>query len=121
MQNPVRLDVRRAELQPDIAVLQPHSDFYANGHPEPRDVLLLIEIVDMSIETDRQMKLPLCAKAEIPEAWIVNLPDQTMEVYRQPTEGQYHAMQFCSVRPIKPFPEPFHTSNCKSAKLFRRA
>ncbi len=92
VQNPVRLDVR-SELQPDIAVLQPHSDFYAHGHPEPRDVLLLIEVADTSLETDHQIKLPLYAKAEIPEVWIVNLPDRRVEVYRQPTKGQYQLSQ----------------------------
>jgi len=93
VQNPVRLDVR-SELQPDVALLRSHQDFYAGGHPGPQDVLLLIEVADTSLETDHQMKLPLYAKAGIAEVWIIDLLDRQVEVYQQPTKRRYQSVQW---------------------------
>ena len=42
-----------------------------------------------TIETDRSYKIPLYAKAGIPEAWLVNLPDETIELYAEPADGIY--------------------------------
>src|SRR6476646_6405828 len=36
-QNPVELS-NRSEPQPDVALLQPHPDFYEAGHPQPQDI-----------------------------------------------------------------------------------
>ncbi len=40
-----------------------------------------------SLEYDRLVKLPMYAEAGIAEYWIVNLEDDCLEVYRQPTAG----------------------------------
>ena len=48
------------------------------------EVVLLIEVADSSLERDLMEKLPRYARAGIPEVWIVNLNDETIEVYRQP-------------------------------------
>lgn len=92
IQNPLRLD-DRSEPQPDVVVLRPRPDFYAQGHPGPEDVLLLIEVADTSVETDRMAKLPLYAKAGIPEVWIVDIGGGAVEVYRQPTLQGYQTVQ----------------------------
>jgi Uma2 family endonuclease len=83
IQDPVRLD-DRSEPQPDLMLLKPASDFYRNRHPQPSDVFLLIEISDTSLVTDREEKLPAYGRAGIPEVWIVNLSELTIEVYREP-------------------------------------
>jgi len=71
VQNPIRLnDV--SEPQPDIALLRPREDFYSNSHPEPRDVLVVIEVADESLR-DRTVKLPLYARARIPQVWLIDL------------------------------------------------
>ena len=46
---------------------------------------------DSSLEYDRQVKLPMYAEAGIAEFWIVNLEDDCLEVYRQPTAGGVYA------------------------------
>lgn len=43
VQNPIRLG-ERSEPQPDVALLRPRPDFYAQAHPGPEDVLLAVEI-----------------------------------------------------------------------------
>jgi Uma2 family endonuclease len=40
VQDPIRLS-DRTQPQPDLALLQPRSDFYATAHPQPQDVLVL--------------------------------------------------------------------------------
>ena len=88
VQDPIRLS-NRSEPQPDVALVQPRADFYAGGHPEPEDVVLLVEVADSSLSYDRDLKLPLYARAGIAEVWLVCLLPQTVEVFRAPSESGY--------------------------------
>lgn len=83
VQDAVRL-TNYSEPQPDLLLLKPAPDDYVSHHPVPEDVILLIEVADSSIEFDQHKKLPVYARAAIPEVWIVNLQDSTIEVYREP-------------------------------------
>ncbi|WP_058555356.1 Uma2 family endonuclease [Thiohalocapsa sp. ML1] len=97
-QNPILLGDLSAP-QPDIALLKRRDDFYAHGHPQPEDVLLLGEVADSSLAFDRDRKLPLYARFGIPEVWLVNIPGRTVIVHRnpRPEQGSY-ATQF----PLEP-------------------
>ncbi len=88
IQDPIQLD-DGTEPQPDIALLKPRADFYASAHPTPDAVLLLIEVADATLPTDRRIKVPLYARSGIPEVWVVNLQQQLVEVYSEPLEGEY--------------------------------
>ena len=88
VQGPIRLD-NMSEPQPDIAVLRPRPDRYREGHPTPDDVLLLIEVADSSVSSDRSVKLPLYAQSGIAEVWIVDLSTGRIEVYSRPENGTY--------------------------------
>jgi Uma2 family endonuclease len=83
VQNPVRLG-NHSEPQPDLVLVRPSPDYYRNRHPQPQDVFLLVEVSDASLTTDREDKLPAYGQAGIPEVWIVNLADLTVEIYREP-------------------------------------
>jgi Uma2 family endonuclease len=76
------------EPEPDIALLKMRDDFYAE-HPRAQDVLVAIEVSYPSTEYDRGVKLPLYARAGITEAWLVDLIEETIEVYTQPVNGEY--------------------------------
>lgn len=89
VQDPVRLNAF-SEPQPDVALLGWRDDFYRGAHPTPADVLLLVEVADSTVETDRSYKLPLYAQAGVAEVWIVNLPGEVIEVYAEPSGGAYH-------------------------------
>lgn len=88
IQNPVELD-NTSEPQPDVALLQPRADFYILGHPQPRDILLIIEVADTTVRYDREVKIPLYAEDGIVEVWLVDINGQSLEVYREPTPGGY--------------------------------
>lgn len=66
VQNPIRLS-DRSEPQPDLTLLQPRSDFYVTAHPQPQNILLIVEVADTSADYDRQVKIPLYANAGIKE------------------------------------------------------
>jgi Uma2 family endonuclease len=92
VQNPVRLD-GHSEPEPDVMLLGPSPDDYTSRHPRPDEVFLLIEVSDTTLELDREEKLPAYGRAGIPEVWIVNLNDETIEVYREPHFTGYGSKQ----------------------------
>ncbi len=88
VQNPVQLS-ELSEPQPDIALLRPRTDYYRVAHPRPDDVLLVIEVAEKTLRYDRDVKLPLYAKAGIPEAWLVDLKAKTLTVCCDPSSTKY--------------------------------
>jgi Uma2 family endonuclease len=87
-QNPVQLD-DYSEPEPDVLLLKPRDDFYRHGKPRPEDVLLVIEVSDSTLEYDRQIKLPLYARAGVPEVWIVNINEERVETFAEVSGGAY--------------------------------
>ncbi len=92
VQNPIRLG-DFGEPQPDVALLRHRPDFYAAGHPGPEDVLLVVEVAETSAAYDRQVKVPLYARWGVPEAWLVDLEQDRIEVYRGPSPEGYREVQ----------------------------
>ena len=92
VQNPIQLS-QYSEPQPDIAVLKFREDYYSHDLPTPSDTIFLIEVADMSLVEDRGAKVPLYARAGIPEVWLVNLPEDRIEVYAQPYDGVYQKVR----------------------------
>jgi len=107
VQNPIKLN-DNSEPQPDVVLLQPRDDFYESGHPQPSDIFLLIEVADATVKYDREVKVPLYAKDNIVEVWLVDINEQSVEVYREPTsDGYRNIQQFSSGQTlsIQAFPE----------------
>ena len=90
--NPVELN-DASEPQPDVALLQPRPDFYESGHPQIQDVILLVEVANTTVEADRNVKIPLYTENGIVEAWLVDLNEQCVEVYREPSATGYQNVQ----------------------------
>jgi Uma2 family endonuclease len=87
-QNPIVLD-DFSEPQPDITVLRFRPDRYRAAHPRPEDVLLVIEVAETTVHYDRHVKMPLYARAGIPEALLFNLPEDRLEYFARPEMGAY--------------------------------
>ena len=92
VQNPIRLD-RHSEPQPDVVVARRRPGSYADRHPEPADVLLVIEVADSSLHYDRAEKVPRYGRAGIPETWLVDLAARTVTVYTGPGAAGYASEQ----------------------------
>lgn len=87
-QNPIVLG-GLSEPQPDVALLRQPDDSYKRHLPTAADVLLVVEVADTTVERDREAKLPIYSSFGIREAWLVNLPDEVVEVHRRPTKSGY--------------------------------
>jgi Uma2 family endonuclease len=88
VQNPVQIN-DYSEPVPDITLLRWRDDFYAHAKPVPDDVLLIVEVSDSTVNYDRKVKRPLYARAGVPEMWLVNLPEELIEVFTRPANGTY--------------------------------
>lgn len=73
-----------SEPEPDLAIVLGPIRRYSKRHPEPDDVLLVIEITDTPLARDRQ-KCRLYARGNMRQYWIVNLESRQIEVYCQPS------------------------------------
>lgn len=78
-----------SEPEPDITIAKLDANFYDTKNPLPKDIYILIEVSDSTLEKDRITKLPIYASAKIKEYWIVNLVDNCVEVYSNPSKDNY--------------------------------
>jgi Uma2 family endonuclease len=86
-QSPV--DLGFAEPYPDVSVARWRDDLYEEAHPTPAEVLLLIEVADSTVLFDRNVKSGMYAQAGIAEYWVVDLPRDSVAVFRSPQEKGY--------------------------------
>ncbi|HSK72042.1 MAG TPA: Uma2 family endonuclease [Pyrinomonadaceae bacterium] len=83
-QNPIWLD-EFSEPEPDIALVVPDKNFYADRHPTPEDIFLIVEISDTTLGRDRLAKGLAYAKAGIRQYLVLNVQEETVEDYREPS------------------------------------
>ena len=63
---------------------------YDDDHPA--QVHLLVEVSSSSLRYDRGTKATLYAQCGVPQYWIVNVVDKTIEVYETPVAGRYTSL-----------------------------
>jgi Uma2 family endonuclease len=76
--------------EPDFAVIA-GAVRGSVGHPTTAN--LVIEVADSSLAFDTNEKRLLYAKSAIPEYWVVDINNQKLLVYRDPTDGDYLSRQ----------------------------
>ena len=81
-QEPITLD--DGEPEPDGAIVRGRIEDYAAAHPVPRDVAVVIEVADTSLERDRGIKLRSYARAGIAVYFIINLIERQIELFTEP-------------------------------------
>jgi Uma2 family endonuclease len=84
-----------SEPEPDVAVIQGERRDYSKRHPGAGEIALVIEVSDTTVLRDRNLKKRLYARAGIPVYWIINLPENRIEVYTSPVvmEGEESGYQ----------------------------
>ena len=87
-QNPVELS-RSCLPQPDFAVLRHRADHYRGSHPKADAVYLVIEVADSTADVDLGKKKEIYAQAGIPEYWVFDLTENTLECFSSPEGGAY--------------------------------
>ena len=73
-----------SEPEPDFTIAKNRGDDYLSCHPQPEDILLLIEVADSSLSYDQETKLALYGESNILDYWIFNLLDEQLQTYSQP-------------------------------------
>jgi Uma2 family endonuclease len=74
-----------SEPEPDIAAVRGPRGRYRTSHPRPRDIGLLVEVSDTTLQSDREDKGPAYARASVPVYWIIDLGASQVEVYAEPS------------------------------------
>ena len=81
MQGPLDLGPH-SEPEPDVAVVRGSWASYKKRHPKA--AVLIVEVSDTTLKSDRSRKASLYARAGIADYWIINLVNRQLQVYRQP-------------------------------------
>ena len=87
-QDPIRLD-GISEPEPDIVLAKWNEIEYSEGHPTPEDIYLIMEISDTTLAYDRETKAKAYSRNGIQQYLLLNLNNETLEEYREPSEDGY--------------------------------
>jgi len=98
VQDPIILSTTDSEPEPDVVIARNRSDNYLASHPEPADILLVIEVSDSTLKYDREIKLSLYAEAGISNYWIFNLVDNQLEMHSEPYQKRQGDFNYRSQR-----------------------
>lgn len=71
---------------PDLAVVPGQLDAISNEEKNPSSALLVVEVSETTLGTDRVRKASLYAASGIRDYWILNYVHRVLEVYRDPVE-----------------------------------
>jgi len=90
-----------SEPEPDLALVRGRRRDFARRHPTPKEVVLVVEVADTSLVRDRTIKKHLYAATRIPQYWIVDLTERSVEVHARPT-GTGGSATYRSKKVFKP-------------------
>jgi len=77
-----------SEPEPDIIVVRGSPRDYSE-HPTAKDIALVVEVTDATLQRDRTLKLRVYASAGIAVYCILNLLERQLEVYGEPEGATY--------------------------------
>jgi len=106
-QEPVRLN-NYSEPEPDVAVVQVNPLDYADHHPTPEEIYLLIEVADTSISRNCETKARIYAQAGITDYWVLDITNRQLLIFREPSQNGYQSefvlTEDASISPLQ-FPD----------------
>lgn len=79
-----------SQPEPDLAIVPREDPAAASDHPGL--ALLAVEVAQSSLSKDQGIKARIYARNGVPEYWIVNLIDSSVEVYTEPESDGYSAV-----------------------------
>lgn len=78
--------------EPDVAVVRGDVDEFMERHAGGADLAVVVEISLTSQRFDRA-KANVYARANVPEYWLLDVPDRRLYVYTDPAEDGYHTVR----------------------------
>ena len=89
-QDPIQLD-DFSEPEPDLAIVRGTVLDYAERHPRPRDVYLVVEVADSTLKHDCETKDKIYAQAGITDYWVIDVKNRQLNIFRDPTPMGYRS------------------------------
>jgi len=114
-QEPVTFD--DSEPEPDLAVVRGRHIDFIDHHPGPGDLAIAIEIAESSLAIDRRKSM-IFARNQVPHFWIVNLPEQCVECFAEPTADAYLRRQTFRISDSLPIIQDITTEAIPVVHLF---
>jgi Uma2 family endonuclease len=87
-QDPIVLD-NYSEPEPDLAIVRGTILDYAEHHPRPEDIYLVVEVADSTLKTDCEVKSQLYARSSIADYWVIDIKNRQVHIFRNPTPTGY--------------------------------
>ncbi|MEL6552182.1 MAG: Uma2 family endonuclease [Cyanobacteria bacterium J06621_11] len=87
-QDPIQLD-KFSEPESDLVIVQGNILTYADHHPQPEDIQLVVEVADSTLQQDCNVKDKAYAQANIAEYWVLDVKHQRLHVFQKPTATGY--------------------------------
>jgi Uma2 family endonuclease len=87
-----------SEPEPDVVITRNRADRYLSSHPDPADILLIIEVSDSTLKYDQTTKLSLYAESGVSDYWIFNLVANQVEAYSEPYQDMQGNFGYISKR-----------------------
>jgi Uma2 family endonuclease len=87
-QDPIQLN-NFSEPEPDLAIVRGTLLDYADRHPEPKDLALVVEVADSTLKYDCEVKDKLYAQSGIEDYWVLDVKNQQLHIFRNPTPTGY--------------------------------
>lgn len=88
-QDPIQLD-DFSEPEPDLVVVRGNILDYAQQHPRPQDIDLIVEIADSTLKQDCEIKDKLYAQAGIADYWVLAVKSRQLHIFRKPIATGYN-------------------------------
>jgi Uma2 family endonuclease len=82
----------RSEPEPDVVVLKREVTEFFHRHPEPRDITVLIEVSDTSLQMDREIKARLYSRCGVEAYIVVDIPQRRVILMQQPGSSEYSSV-----------------------------
>ena len=82
-------DAEYNEPEPDCAVLVHPAQEFADHHPTPPELHMVLEVSDTSLGFDLAAKGILYGRAGIPEYWLIDVVGRRLLVFRNPGASGY--------------------------------
>ncbi len=89
------------EPEPDVTVVRGTLDDYPDRHPGPAETAIVIEVADTTIGRDRGIKLRSYARAGIPQYWIIDLENRSIDVLTLPDNVAPEPRYACARRFVR--------------------
>jgi Uma2 family endonuclease len=87
-QDPIQLN-DFSEPEPDLVIAQGNILDYADHHPSPNNVYLVVEVADSTLKQDCEIKDKVYAQAGITDYWVLDVKNRQLHVFREPTSTGY--------------------------------